>query len=78
MKAGTAQKLILNMYSTALMIRLGKVQGDKMVDMQLSNKKLLNRGALMIMEETGLSFEESKDLLEQYGNVRKAIESAKR
>lgn len=77
MKAGTAQKLILNMYSTALMIRLGKVQGDKMVDMQLSNKKLMNRGVLMIMEETGLSFEESRDLLEQYGNVRKAIESTK-
>jgi N-acetylmuramic acid 6-phosphate etherase len=78
MKAGTAQKLILNMYSTALMVRLGKVQGDKMVDMQLSNKKLLNRGAVMIMEETGLSFDESKDLLSQYGNVRKAIDSVKK
>lgn len=75
MKAGTAQKLILNMYSTALMIRLGKVQGDKMVDMQLSNKKLLNRGTLMIMEETGLSFEESREMLERYGNVRQAIEA---
>lgn len=75
MKAGTAQKMILNMFSTTVMIRMGKVKGDKMVDMQLSNKKLLNRGALMIMEETGLSFEESKELLMKFGNVRDAIES---
>lgn len=76
MKAGTAQKMILNMYSTAIMLRMGKIRGDKMVDMQLSNKKLLMRGTQMIMEETGLSFEEAHDLLILHGSVREAIEAA--
>lgn len=74
MKAGTAQKLILNMISTATMIRLGKVQGNKMVDMQLSNEKLVDRGTRMIMEKTGLDYETSKALLLKYGSVRKAIQ----
>ncbi len=76
MKAGTAQKLVLNMLSTSVMIQLGHVKGNKMVDMQLTNHKLLERGVQMIAKETGLSEEESRELLEKYGNVRKAIESA--
>ena len=78
MKAGTAQKLVLNMISTTVMIKLGKVKGNKMVDMQLSNKKLVNRGANMIMEELGISHEEAEQLLLQYGSVRKAVESRKK
>jgi N-acetylmuramic acid 6-phosphate etherase len=73
LKAGTAQKLVLNMISTATMIRLGRVKGNKMVDMQLSNHKLLQRGARMVAEETGLSLEEAAIQLEKYGNVRQAI-----
>jgi len=61
MKAGTAQKLVLNMISTATMIQLGKVKGNKMVDMQLSNTKLIDRGTKMIMEETGISYEASRN-----------------
>jgi N-acetylmuramic acid 6-phosphate etherase len=75
MKAGTAQKLILNMISTATMIRLGKVKGNKMVDMQLSNDKLVVRGAKMIMEETGVNYEKASQLLKEFGSVRKAVES---
>jgi len=75
MKAGTAQKMTLNMFSTAIMVKLGKVKGEKMVDMQISNAKLLHRGAVMIMEETGLDFESAKILLQKTGSVRKAIES---
>jgi N-acetylmuramic acid 6-phosphate etherase len=78
MKAGTAQKLVLNMISTTVMIKLGKVKGNKMVDMQLSNKKLVNRGANMIMEELGISHAEAEQLLLQYGSVRKAVESRKK
>jgi N-acetylmuramic acid 6-phosphate etherase len=78
MKAGTAQKLVLNMISTTVMIKLGKVKGNKMVDMQLSNKKLVNRGANMIMEELGISHIEAEQLLLQYGSVRKAVESRKK
>ncbi|MGH2664830.1 N-acetylmuramic acid 6-phosphate etherase [Flavobacterium sp.] len=75
MKAGTAQKLVLNMISTASMIQLGKVKGNKMVDMQLSNVKLIDRGVKMIMSEINVSYEEAKELLEKYGNVRNAIEN---
>jgi N-acetylmuramic acid 6-phosphate etherase len=74
MKAGTAQKLILNMISTALMVRLGKVKGNRMVDMQLSNNKLVDRGTKMVMEQTGLSYEEAHQLLEESESVRQAVE----
>lgn len=74
MKAGTAQKLVLNMITTATMVQLGHVKGNRMVDMQLSNHKLIERGTLMIMESTGLSFDKAKELLLQKGSVRKAIE----
>ena len=73
MKSGTAQKMIVNMISTSLMIGLGHVKGNKMVDMQLSNQKLIHRGTLMVMKETGLNFEESQKLLLAQGSVRKAI-----
>lgn len=76
MKAGTAQKLVLNMISTSTMIQLGRIKGNKMVDMQLSNSKLIDRGTKMIMEELGVSAEEAQSLLKQYGSVRKAIEHA--
>lgn len=74
MKAGTAQKLVLNMISTATMIRMGRVKGNRMVDMQLSNQKLIERGSRMIMESTGLDYEAAKALLLEKGSVRKAIE----
>ena len=74
MKAGTAQKLVLNMISTATMIQLGKVKGNKMVDMQLSNVKLIDRGVRMIMGEIPVSYDEAKLLLETYGSVRKAVD----
>jgi len=77
MKSGTAQKLVLNMISTAAMIQLGHVVGNKMVDMQLTNIKLVNRGAKMIVEELGVSMEEAEVLLKKYGSVRKAVESAR-
>ncbi|UOE49124.1 N-acetylmuramic acid 6-phosphate etherase [Mucilaginibacter sp. SMC90] len=73
MKAGTAQKLVLNMLSTSVMIQLGRVKGNRMVDMQLSNHKLVNRGTHMVMDETGLSEEEAAALLKQYGSVRNAV-----
>ena len=72
MKSGTAQKLILNMISTTVMIKLGRVKGNKMVDMQLSNAKLVQRGINMIMETTGLDESTSKELLLREGSVRKA------
>lgn len=75
MKSGTAQKLVLNMISTSVMIQLGKVRGNKMVDMQLSNDKLVDRGTKMIMQETGLDYETSSKLLLEYGSVRKAVDS---
>lgn len=75
MKAGTAQKLVLNMISTAVMIKLGRVKGNKMVDMQLSNNKLVDRGTRMIMEELSIEQAEAAQLLQQYGSVRKAIEN---
>ena len=75
MKSGTAQKLVLNMISTTTMIKLGKVKGNKMVDMQLTNIKLVDRGVKMIMSETGIPYEEAEQLLRQYGSVRKAVEA---
>ena len=73
MKAGTAQKLVLNMISTAIMIQLGKVKGNKMVDMQLSNSKLVDRGIKMIMEEILVTYEQASALLLEHKSVRKAI-----
>jgi N-acetylmuramic acid 6-phosphate etherase len=75
MKAGTAQKLVLNMISTTVMIKLGRVKGNKMVDMQLTNVKLVNRGVRMIMEETGVDEQQAEALLKELGSVRKAIDS---
>ncbi len=74
MKSGTAQKMVLNMISTSVMIRLGKVKGNKMVDMQLTNHKLVNRAVDMIKELTGVNNEEAQDLLQTYGSVRKAAD----
>jgi N-acetylmuramic acid 6-phosphate etherase len=74
MKSGTAQKLILNMISTAAMIQLGKVKGNKMVDMQLSNHKLVDRGTRMVMDATGLDESAAKALLIEKGSVRGAVE----
>jgi len=75
MKAGTAQKLVLNMISTATMIQLGKVKGNKMVDMQLSNNKLVDRGVKMIMNELNISQKHAESLLKENKNVRAAIQS---
>ncbi len=76
MKSGTAQKLVLNMISTSVMIKLGRVKGNKMVDMQLSNNKLVDRGTQMLMKNTGmLDYESAKALLLKYGSVRKATEA---
>ncbi len=77
MKSGTAQKLVLNMLSTAVMIRLGRVKGNKMVDMQLSNNKLVDRGSRMIMEALGVTATQADALLKKHGSVRKAIDEAK-
>lgn len=77
MKAGTAQKLVLNMLSTATMIQLGKVKGNKMVDMQLSNNKLVDRGTKMIMQELSIEYTLAEKLLKKYGSVRKAVENYK-
>lgn len=75
MKSGTAQKLILNMISTSTMIRLVHVKGNKMVDMQLTNAKLVDRGTKMIMEEASISdYEYAKELLLTHGSVRKAVD----
>ena len=73
MKSGTAQKLVLNMISTSIMIKLGRVEGNKMVDMQLSNNKLVDRGIKMIIEETGLHYDHAGKLLKEYGSVRKVV-----
>ncbi len=78
MKAGTAQKLVLNMISTATMIRLGHVKGNKMVDMKLSNHKLVNRATRMVADELQISEEEARMLIDQYGNVRTAISNYKK
>ncbi|MGY5845986.1 N-acetylmuramic acid 6-phosphate etherase [Salegentibacter sp. HM20] len=75
MKAGTAQKLVLNMISTSVMIKLGRVKGNKMVDMQLSNKKLVGRGTRMIMEELGVDEKTASELLKNYGSVRAGVQA---
>ncbi len=75
MKAGTAQKLVLNMISTTVMVKLGKVKGNRMVDMQLSNNKLIARGTMMIMKALNIPEEEAAGLLEEHGSVRKAVDS---
>ena len=75
MKAGTAQKLILNMISTASMIKIGKVVGNKMVDMQLSNEKLVDRGTKMIQNELNISYQDASALLKKHGSVRKGVEA---
>lgn len=76
MKSGTGLKLVLNMISTATMIRLGRVRGNKMVDMELTNSKLVDRGTRMIMEETGITdYESAKSLLLKHGHVRSAVEA---
>lgn len=76
MKSGTAQKLVLNMISTAVMIRLGRVEDNKMVNMQLTNEKLVDRGVKMVMDNTGLTdYDEASRLLHQYGSVKKAVEA---
>lgn len=77
MKSGTAQKLILNMISTSLMIKLGHVKGNRMVDMQLSNDKLVDRGTKMVQNSLGISYEDAQVLLKEHGSVRKAIDSKK-
>ena len=73
MKSGTAQKLVLNMISTSVMIQLGRVKGNKMVDMQLSNNKLVDRGTLMVADELKVSYKKANELLLKYGSVRNAV-----
>jgi len=75
MKAGTSQKLVLNMISTTAMIQFGRIKGNKMVDMQLSNNKLVNRGIKMLMDELKLEEEEARKLLKEYGSVREVIKN---
>ena len=77
MKAGTAQKLVLNMISTTVMIQLGKVKGNKMVDMQLSNDKLVDRGVKMIMSEIPVDYQKAAELLKEFGSVRKSVDNWK-
>lgn len=77
MKSGTAQKLVLNMISTSVMIKLGRVKGNRMVDMQLSNNKLIDRGTRMVMDALGVDYEAANALLKQHGSVRKAVEASK-
>ena len=75
MKSGTAQKLVLNMISTTLMIKMGRVKGNKMVNMQLVNKKLVDRGTRMIVDELGIAANEARELLMKYGSVKKALQT---
>ena len=77
LKAGTAQKMVLNMITTTVMIKMGRVKGNKMVNMQLTNKKLIERGTRMIVEELNIQREAARILLMQHGSVKKAIESYK-
>lgn len=77
MKSGTSQKLALNMISTALMIRIGRVKGNKMVNMQLSNNKLVDRGTRYLMEGLDLDYDEAQRVLNQYGSVKKALDALK-
>ena len=78
MKSGTSQKLALNMISTALMIRVGRVKGNKMVNMQLSNNKLVDRGTRYLMEGLNLNYEKAQKVLSQYGSVKKALDALKK
>lgn len=78
MKAGTAQKMVLNMITTTAMVKLGKVEGSRMVNMQLSNNKLIDRGTRMVAELTGLNYEDSKAILLESGSVKKAVDSFKK
>jgi N-acetylmuramic acid 6-phosphate etherase len=78
MKSGTAQKLVLNMISTTVMIKLGRVKGNKMVDMKLSNNKLVDRGTKMIAKALKTDYETAGQLLKKYGSVRKAVDSKKK
>lgn len=75
LKSGTAQKLVLNMITTVTMIKLGRVKGNKMVNMQLSNAKLVDRGTRMIVDELGLEYEHARNILLIHGSVKKAVES---
>ena len=75
MKSGTGQKMILNMITTSVMIQLGRVKGNKMVNMQLSNKKLVDRGTRMLVEELGLDYGKAKALLLMHGSVKKAADA---
>lgn len=76
MKSGTAQKLVLNMISTAVMIQIGRVEDNRMVNMQLTNQKLIDRGTLMVMDRTGITdYEKARQLLIQYGSVKKAVDA---
>lgn len=77
MKAGTAQKMILNMISTSVMIQLGRVEGNKMVDMQLSNNKLWDRGIQMIQNKFDISYEDARELLKKHGSVREVFDNIK-
>lgn len=77
MKSGTAQKMILNMISTSIMIRLGKILGNRMVDMQLSNNKLIDRGTKMLVETLDISEKKANQILKKYGSVRKALQKKK-
>ncbi len=77
MKAGTAQKMVLNMISTATMIKLGRVFDNKMVDMALTNDKLVDRGVRMLMQHINVNYDEAKELLLQHGSVRKAMNNNK-
>lgn len=77
MKAGTSQKLILNMITTSLMVKQGRVKGNKMVNMQLTNQKLISRGTQMIMEELGYDETKARRLLLQYGSVNKTLQAEK-
>jgi len=75
LKSGTAQKLVLNMITTVTMIKLGRVKGNKMVNMQLSNAKLIDRGTRMLVEELGLEYEQAKNILLIHGSVKKAVDA---
>jgi N-acetylmuramic acid 6-phosphate etherase len=78
MKSGTAQKMILNIISTTLMVKLGKVTGNKMVNMQLTNQKLIKRGTRMLMDELKLDYESAHELLLRHGSVKKALDAGKK
>jgi N-acetylmuramic acid 6-phosphate etherase len=75
MKSGTSQKLVLNMISTALMIKIGRVKGNKMVDMQLSNNKLVDRGTRYLVDALDMPYEEAEKALKKHGSVREAIKA---